>query len=385
MKKFLKIVGVLFLGAIGIGLIWYFQSLKVEGDPLLTTCWGVEVYDDLTGEKVVGVEDLDFDPESGTIFMSAYDRRAVAREIDEGKVTTQGGIYTINVSDITVTASLKVTDISRAFKDAGNEFRPHGFDVWGINSNKRIFAINRLYKTERSDAKMTPVIEVFEYNQGQLLHSERISFSNVGTVQETIVCDLYDVTYDGDSFVTFLIVTHFPRFCEKFENGEEGDFRPHFKALNSDFMISMISHDSMPNGIARFYSQDLNIFTFTITLEKQILISVDKPEKKYVYDVFDLSIFPDNVTIDHEGTLLVAGFPNLIDYYFYMKSWLGVEKSPSVVYRISPETYEQTLLFKDNGAMISGATVALRAGDYLIMGSAWDDNIAICSGMDGLD
>jgi len=68
-----------------------------------------------------------------------------------------------------------------------------------------------------------------------------------------------------------------------------------------------------------------------------------------------------------------------------MQGWLGVKKSPSAAYRISPEDYKQTLLFKDDGSMISGATVALRAGDYLLLGSAWDDNIAICEGMNGLD
>ena len=94
---------------------------------------------------------------------------------------------------------------------------------------------------------------------------------------------------------------------------------------------------------------------------------------------------PDNLTKDFRENLYVTIFPNLLGYYFYMKSWLGVEKSPSAAYRISPETYEQTLLFKDDGDMISGATVALRAGDYLILGSGWDDHIAICPGMDGLD
>ena len=62
MKKVLKGLGVLAIGGFAIGLIWYFQSLKIDGDPLLTTCWAVDIYDDVTGEKVVGAEDLDFDP-----------------------------------------------------------------------------------------------------------------------------------------------------------------------------------------------------------------------------------------------------------------------------------------------------------------------------------
>ncbi len=371
MKKFLKIVGVLFLGAIGIGLIWYFQSLKVEGDPLLTACWGVEVYDDLTGEKVVGVEDLDFDPESGTIFMSAYDRRAVAREIEAGKVTTQGGIYTINVSDITDAPTLKVTDISRAFKDAGNEFRPHGFALGYIADNVLLMAINRTYQEKDNLLILSPIFELFYFSNQSLMHMGNYTLEGV--------CDPNDLILVG------ILMTFGMTFSDNSWNCQSGvsNYKGAVKITGSPTPEIIIEDIVFPNGLAIAKKQNSPLLAVAVTREKSIQL-FELNDYSMIKNI-SLKIAPDNLTVDQDDNLYVAGFPNLIDYYFYMKSWLGVEKSPSAAYRISPENFSQELLFKDDGSMISGATVALRASDYLILGSAWDDNIAICSGMDGLD
>ena len=362
MKKFLKIVRVLFLGAIGIGVIWYFQSLKIDGDPLLTACWGVEVYDDVTGEKVVGVEDLDFDPESGTIFMSAYDRRAVAREIDEGKVTTQGGIYTINVLDITDATSLQVTDISRDFKEAGNEFRPHGIWVGSSKEGIRVIAINRKYERRLEDVILVPSFESFSSAFGKMTHVGDVSFEGV--------CNPNDL-----AIAYILIFTDLTGNCSGSWFGTGGVV----KANNGNETSTVVENLSFPNGIV--ITKNLMAVSLTTKNIIQFQFNQNKTSKENI----KLPIAPDNLTVDQDDNLYVAGFPNLIDYYFYMNGWFGVEKSPSAAYRISPEDYALELLFKDNGTMISGATVALRAGDYLILGSGWDDNIAICSGMDEFD
>lgn len=368
MKKVLKIVGLLGLAGIGIGGFWYFQSLKIDGDPLLTACWPVDLYDDVTGEKVVGVEDMDFDLLTGTIFMSAYDRRAVAREIREGKVTTQGGIYTINVSNITDEASLKVADLSREFKEAGNEFRPHGiyfFRIWGIEG---FIIINRRFNRRNGEMTFSSVIESFRYSENEIEHTDTIVNPNF--------CDLYDIVPSEN----VLFVTDVDENCEDENMGKGGSL-----LMIEEDGTALDVQDSLafPNGLAVLKRQEENILAVALTRGKSIQLY--KVEDNTLTETIYLPIAPDNLTVDEHDNLYVAGFPNLLDHYFYMKGWFGVEKSPSAAYRISPETYQQTLLFKDNGTMISGATVALRAGDYLILGSAWDDHIVICSGMDGLD
>jgi len=387
MKKFLKIAGVLFgVAVIGFG-VWYLQALQVEGDPMLTACHAVDLYDDVTGEKIVGVEDMDFDPATGAIFMSAYDRRAVAREIEEGNVTTQGGIYTVSVSAITEAPSIKVTDISRAFKEAGNEFRPHGFSFTNWEGVNYIHVINRRYQPRTEEIPFLPVLEEFELlNRALIFHK---------TYEDTQVCDLYDVGY----FEGYLLVTDFTYPCQGEINFQEliVDYENEEHVLSAN----AIRNRWHPNGIVMWGKDNI---TYSYTLDKTIHVYYSPVKQGFgPFETLILSIFPDNLTTDEGGNLYVAGFPNLIDYYFYMQGWLGVKKSPSAVYRFGPnedhlkdlrreegvlakvsgnEFHTQTLLYKDSGEMISGATVALRAGDYLLLGSAWDDNIAICSGMD---
>lgn len=391
-KKVLKGLGVVAAGGLVIGVFWYFQSLKIDGDPLLKTCWGVDIFDDVTGEKVVGAEDLDFDPETGTVFLSAYDRRAVDREIKAGKVTTQGGIYTFQVSDITESNTLNVTDISREFKEEENikkyGFRPHGFALGEIDGAPLLAVVNRRFDTN-DDLKTIPEwdgsgswitsIDVFTISPKSLVLEM--------TKEQGGACDPNNVTfwnnkiYSTDSNlpcnwgnrIRIRTIFYQVRLPDKFESSN----------FSGDFL----------NGITVWTGKNL---TWADTWNSKIFIFdpekrdptrlYDYPKKEFAFTAkIDLPIAPDNLTVDENDNLYVAGFPNLLDYFYYMKGWFGVKKSPSVAYRISPDDYAQELLFKDDGSMISGATVALRAGDYLILGSGWDDNIAICSGMGALD
>jgi len=366
MKKVLKIIGLLFgMVLIGFG-VWYYLALDVDGEPVLTACQAVDLYDDVTGEKIVGVEDMDFDYETGTIFMSAYDRRAVAREIGEGKVTTQGGIYSLKVTGLTDAPSLTVTDISRIFKKAGFEFRPHGILFRPGNGFSEVLAINRTFEEEDNAIVMKPGF-VFFRNENSL-------WIKYGSEEFNGVCDPNDLAVIpmGLPFIGF---SDIEGTCEKGHLNTSGVI----KILKKDGPETIFKDLNFPNGMV----SNKNYFAFAISRDNQVNLFAGEnyAEGKTV----SLPIAPDNLTVDDDDNLYVAGFPNLLDYYFYMQGWLGVKKSPSAAYRISPEDYKQTLLFKDDGSMISGATVALRAGDYLLLGSAWDDNIAICEGMNGLD
>lgn len=369
MKLVLKIVGGVILAGLGLGAFLYYDSLKIEGEPSLTACWPVDLYDNVTGEKVVGVEDLDFDTETGTIFMSAYDRRAVAREIEEGEVTTQGGIYAFNVAGIPDEGALKITDLSSEYKKE-NEFRPHGFDFSKTGGKKKIVAVNRKYERQGGGIILSPEVESFVLEKNTLKHSE--------VLFEGELCDPYDLA-QGE---TYLLVTDHNGSCD-----QTGDTAGTIKFSKKYKDLGEIGGLTFPNGITTWRESKIAV---SLTLDNAIRVYDFNPEDKGNNTIkletnLELSGGPDNLTVDKNNFLYVAVFPNLLDQYFYMKDWFLVKRSLSVVYRISPEDYSQELLYKGDGNMISGATVALRAGDYLIMGAAWDDHIAICSGMDGLD
>lgn len=341
----------------------YFNALEFKADPALTDCWGTVLVDNQTGERVAGVEDIDFDPRTSTLFFSAYDRRAVALEMEQGRILTQGGIYTLNASKIHKSAHLQVTDISRSFKAAGNEFRPHGIYLGMAGS--ALLAINRLNAKKGSDRDFEPVFDLFFLHEGK--------WGMVESFRPAPVCNPYDVVFRGDGKTVSFIYTDVSRFCDGATST-----RGSLNGYDNGSLVPVLNDLDFPNGLMLTH----RFLVVSETLEDTIrFVKLEGKGSRVV----DLPIAPDNLTVDQEDNIYVAGFSNLLDYYLYMKQWLWVKKSPSAVIRIEPGKKDrQTLMFKDKGGMISGVTVAQRAGDYLVMGAAWDDNIAICRGMNGL-
>ena len=362
MKKGIKIAGGAALGALAIGAGLYVNALSVPGKALLTQCRAANLIDRETGQKVAGAEDMDFDPLTGTIFISAYDRRAVARERAAGNVTTQGGIYALALSGISEAEILPVRDLTRDFK-AANAFRPHGIAFARDADGPFLVAINRLYYPGEGSPVLATTFEEFRFSPAGLTHA--------ATRRVEGVCDPYDLTAMDAEHGAVFAFTDVARRCEGGWFTTAGSVW-----AERDGTASRIAEGlSFPNGIALVGDNLLVAETRNRALVK---LSPDGTRT-----TVPLPIGPDNLT-GGDGAILVAGFPNLLDYYFYLQGWLGFEKSPSAAYRFDPKTRDLQLLFKDDGSLISGATVALRAGNYLLLGSAWDDHIAVCSGLDGV-
>lgn len=372
MRRVLKWGGLAILAVAAAGVGFYFYSLRIPGEPALQVCRAVELVDDVTGEKVVGAEDLDYDPETGTVFLSAYDRRAVAREIDAGKVATQGGIYAFRTASIAGKTRLSVRDVSRNIKGA-QDFLPHGFAMAEQEEGLRLFVINRVYVPRtREKTQLMPFIEVLDWDGAAL--------NRAFTLYDDELCHPNDIAVFGQRF----LVSNDRVGCAP-ESGSWRGLRGGSEGSVMEFggsaFSTAISPLGFPNGLA-FPEIGMEVAAVTLTRDKALRLYRRSGHAWHPIGSEKLPAAPDNLTADEGGNLYVTGFPSLLDYYFYIKGWVG--KSPSAAYRIDPETFEQTLLFKNEGSLISGATTALRAGDYLILGAGWDDHIAVCEGMEAL-
>ncbi|HXV73415.1 MAG TPA: hypothetical protein VD713_01670, partial [Sphingomonadales bacterium] len=174
MKQSMKIAGGIALGALALAAGLYVSALRVPGEPLLKKCWAADLIDRATGEKIVGAEDMDFDPVTGTIFISAYDRRAVAHEIAAGKVTVQGGIYALNVADLTNAAALPVSDLTHDLK-RGQPFLPHGFALQRKENGAGLYVINRVYAPQTKEKlHLVAFIEALDWNGSSLLRAHSL-------------------------------------------------------------------------------------------------------------------------------------------------------------------------------------------------------------------
>lgn len=97
-------------------------------------------------------------------------------------------------------------------------------------------------------------------------------------------------------------------------------------------------------------------------------------------EALNLSTGPEKLSLDAQGQLLVAGHANLLE-------WRGAATDPgkraaSQILRVSlingvPQSKAQ--LYGDDGSQLAGASVAVAAGNRLLMGSSLDGKLLSCT------
>ncbi|MEM1409243.1 MAG: SMP-30/gluconolactonase/LRE family protein [Pseudomonadota bacterium] len=88
-----------------------------------------------------------------------------------------------------------------------------------------------------------------------------------------------------------------------------------------------------------------------------------------------LRSFPNNLSVDREGRLLVGAVPQPFAYKAFTESLR--DRAPSQVLRINGMDTE--VLFQDAGKTLSAASAAAQVGDLTIIGSAADEKFLICA------
>lgn len=364
LKHLIKIFCVLALGALICAGGIYFTALQIPGEPLLKNCWKTQLIEAASHTLVTGAEDMEFDAVTGTVFISAYNRRAVAREHELGRVFTQGGVYTLHIDDLVPSRALLVTtDITRSFKASGRDFRPHGIAIARSDKGVTLLAINRLYSLNDNRLVPAATLETFQLAGDSVVHDNTQNFADV--------CDPYDVALLPVSMGANFALTDVTRRCSKSWFATTGRVWTDHQN-NGTRLVLLMNNLSFPNGIVATKDN-----LYIAETRSHTLLSVS-PDGRH--ESVTLPVAPDNLTFNKDGKILFSGFPNLLDYYFYIQEWLGIKKSPSAAYRYNPSRHSFELLFKDDGDLLSGATVALQANNFLLLGAAWDDHIVVCTG-----
>ncbi len=89
---------------------------------------------------------------------------------------------------------------------------------------------------------------------------------------------------------------------------------------------------------------------------------------------------PDNITLASDGEIVAAVHPKILDLARQERDRRF--KAPSAVRYISPAALRgdghPEALYDDPGDEIAAASVAVKVGDRLFIGSVYDDHILIC-------
>ena len=347
----------------------------------LSACMRVDLADP-DGRPIVGIEDLAVDHARGRLYLSAYDRRAVARERDRkaGPETT-GGLYMLDLA-----TPLAGTATARPLRSAAGEAlpqRPHGIALYISKSTgeRQLFAIERRYERIDGEWRRRPELAV-------------LTLAGDGTTVEGVahlrlppeLCSPNDLT----PTLSGILITNDHGACGGIERKFEDAFgldAAFVARLTPAGMETAVRKLRFANGIAVAHRPDGEeelvvaatradaLFTFPIDVRDRT--------RREARQILRIDAAPDNITLGPDGALYVAVHPRLFRYALFRGHWFGVDHAPSAVLRLRYDgtgTLAAERFFADpDGDLISGATVAAVDRGRLFLGAAFDDHLAVCT------
>lgn len=333
---------------------------KEAAPPLfaLDQCAQVTLTDAASGAPIAGAEDLDFDPDTGRIFISAYDRRraeqAAART---APAIPDGGVYAIEA------AALKRGETEFAMRSLMDPasikggLRPHG-----LTFDRRSGALSFINRGYVSDGgvwrRKVEVIGFDPAEPGAISVGAAACAANDLTAQEGRM--LVTLDHGGCGWRAAL----------------EDVFGARGGRVVDEHGAAILTGLGYANGAVTAPGGDLIV---AATRERAIHVVSASKGGATIAETIRLQDAPDNLTLSDSGRVVAGVHPRLLAIGMQRK--LGIGRSPSRVIDIDLATKEQRLLFDDPAAaLISAATGAVLTDGMLVIGSVVDPGLVVCRG-----
>ncbi|MEP1231106.1 MAG: hypothetical protein ABJG88_10560 [Litorimonas sp.] len=316
------------------------------------------------GKAVIGVEDMVYDETAQTLYLSAYDRRT----------HSSGGIYGLPLANAATAAALTVTPIL-------TDIHPHGMDLIRDGSKLTLSFIDR----QGDENERNPVIRTISW-QDETPNSLTEGQSFTGA--ELCASNNLVRTPNWDSNEAPIYVTQDHKTCTRKAQSRENIFSPNQASMgwiNSEIPVpkNVLTDLSFANGIA--FSENLDVIYVAETRKKRVVV---KHPHYFNTTPIKLSGGPDNLTRNKDD-IYAALIPNLLAYSRFQKKPKKRVKSRFSI--ITPTFFPRgdkprenfatfsTVTYDVPAPVISGASVAVKAGEYIWLGSAYDTAIARCT------
>lgn len=316
----------------------------------------------LTG--MPGAEDMVLDRASGTLFVSSDDRRQW-----DGATPVRGAIHAVPLAQAATV--LQPADMTGGAPAA---FHPHGLSLWrGADGTRVLMVVNH---TRRSDPAGTTV-ELFDVADNNALTLRR-------TVAIPGLTRINDVAATGpDSF-----------YATSESRLAPGSF--------GEIAATVLADGGTSGAVWYFDGQTGREVATGIGFANSPALSPDG-RRLYVSGTLDrtLHIFDrdpatgaltpaekvfigsglDNLDVEPDGRIWIGSHPKLFTWLAHARDPANV--APSQVLVVEPAAsgsggaVDQVLL-QDGTRDFSGATVAVRDGSTLVMGSVFDRGIRVC-------
>jgi hypothetical protein len=287
-----------------------------------------------------GIEDLDIDPETGTLFLSSSNRR---------DRSSAGAIWAMNTDGKILCNLTEHLNLS--------QFRPHGISLLNTGSEKFLFVIS--HRDEKD------VVMKFRFENDSLRLENSYSSTDFSSPNDLFATgeNSFFISNDHGTVKGWLkMVVDFLRLpvgnVVHFDNGK------------STIVLDKIAY---PNGVL-VHNEEVYVSS---TIGNYIAAYVPKSANYHLEEVRRVSTphAPDNLMV-WGNKIYTAAHPKLLAFTKHAKS--AEAKSPSSVYYIEEDKVHE--VFMNDGTAISGSSTALPVFDSegklsVFVGSVFEEKI----------
>jgi len=354
-KPLISTAAAILLSACGVGAP---QNRFPEAD-----CERVNISRD--GKTIVGVEDMAYDGGSNTLYLSAYDRRTGAL----------GGLYRLDLDRASSGTDLNVAPII-------DGIRPHGINLTSKNNNLSGEPNVYLSFIDRQGDKDAhrPIIRSLSWMDAAP-HNINEHLEVIGA-EICAANDLARSQFPNGQSAIFITQDH--KSCTQKAQSRENIFSPNKASViefngESRAFKSVLTGLSFANGIA--VSEDNRLLYVAETRKKRLTLFSRQTGQK---TSLPLAGGPDNLTRDGDD-IYAALIPNLLQFLRFRKgkdkhapSRFAIISTPPSAQKSDISAYE-IKHYDVPASVISGVTVAIKAGEHIWLGAAFDTAIARCA------
>ena len=341
------------------------QALRITQDAgIFRTIEPVELASCEQMEGPIGAEDITIDPVAKVAYISADDRRAVFNDLSLASYPN-GAIWRLDLSK-------PDSQAEKINIDMMGDFHPHGialrFSDKDSNDQGRaieLYAVNHITAIEHEIV----VFNILE--SGELKLRRRISYPELIAPNDLVVVDKdqFFVSNDhGSSLNTKMAMLEdylgLPLSSVSYFDGAKGHI--------------VISGLRFANGLALSDDQE-SLYIAETTAGRVSKYKQVRDRLVWKLDEsLDVDMGVDNFEWDGSGHLLNAGHPKLFDFQAHMKDEQALSSSQVIRVNVTSEPMTYETIYLNDGAELSGASVAAKFNDTLLVGSVFEKHFLRC-------